>query len=144
MDWSYVAGYFDGEGYVRFKAAPSRPNYKLIGLIWSNTHLGSLEAMHAFIGCGYIVHRKVEQQYRQGHQLKVERVEDIIHVAESMLPYLIVKRDEIMAMLTWAKDNRNPQPETWGTLTKIGATEIARLYHDEGLTQSQIGAKFGV
>jgi len=144
MDWSYIAGYFDGEGNVRFKAAPSRPEYKLIGLTWSNTHLGSLEAMQAFMECGTIGHRRVEQQYKQGHQLKVERVEDILRVGESMIPFLIVKHDEVVAMLAWAKNHRQPQSERWGILTRIGAEEIARLYHEEGLTQSQIGAKYGV
>lgn len=144
MDWSYVAGYFDGEGSVKFSAAPSRPNYTLIGLTWGNTHLESLEAIHAFIGCGTWAHSKVYGGYKQMHQLKVERVEDILRVGTAMLPFLIIRRDTVGTMLTWAREHREPQHHNWGSLNDVGVVEMTRLYHEEGLTQAQIGEKFRV
>ena len=144
MHWAYVAGYFDGEGHVQFRAAPSRPDYRLIGLTWSNTHLRSLELIQECIGCGIITHRKRYGDYKQGHVLHIERVLEIIRVSEAMLPYLIVKFYEVTAMLAWAKEHRHPQTEKWGMLGKIGVQEISRLYHEEGLTQAAIGEKFGL
>lgn len=145
MDWSYIAGYFDGEGHVIFKAFPSRPDYIMIGLTWSNTHLGSLEAMRDFMQRGTIVTgKRKEGHYKPIHRLGLHRVEDIVWAGEAMLSHLIVKNDQVQAMLEWAKLHRSSAPETWGILTEIGVEEITRLYHDEGLTQQQIADKFGV
>lgn len=149
MDWSYVAGYFDGEGNVRFKAAPSRPDYVLIGLMWSNTHLASLEAIRQFIGCGIIRHRKPKARldgtaYVPGHQLNVERVADIVRVSEQMLPHLMIKRAKVEEMLHWARTHRTSAPITWGRVSEVGEQEIRRLYWDEGLTHQQIANRLGV
>jgi intein-encoded DNA endonuclease-like protein len=48
IDWGYVGGYFDGEGCVFVR----RGGY--VSLIWTNTHLQSLEALQGFLGCGYV------------------------------------------------------------------------------------------
>jgi hypothetical protein len=145
MDWSYVAGYFDGEGSVRFKAPPSRPDYVLIGLSWANTHLPSLEAIRDFIGCGIIQHRKLKAGYvHQGHQLNVQRLVDILRVGEEMLPRLIVKRDQVEAMLQYARVERKPISERWGVLSRLGVAEIERMYRDTGMTQENIAQHLGM
>jgi hypothetical protein len=144
MDWSYIAGYFDGEGSVRFKAPPSRPNYVLTSLSWSNTHLESLEAIQAFIGCGHIQHKLLKYGYtKQGHQLIVNRSEDVLRVGDQMLPHLIIKRQQLQDMLDFVRAGRKPAPATWGVLTDAGAEEVGRLYWEEHMTQRQIARKFG-
>lgn len=143
MDWGYVAGYFDGEGSVRFKAAPSRPDYILVGLEWANTHLGSLEAMRDFMGCGRI-QESAQGRNKPVYHLQIQRVEDVLRVGEQMLPHLIIKGDKLAEMMAWARENRKALPETWGVLAAAGVEEITRLYHEEGLTQKEIAAKFGV
>jgi hypothetical protein len=144
MDWSYVAGYFDGEGHVHFKAAPSRPNYKLVSLSWANTHLGSLEAIRDFMGCGIVQNGAKKAGYRPGYFLMVARVEDILRVGECLVPHLIVKREALIEMLAWAREHRQPQTANWGLLAKLGVEEVTRLYHEEGLTQKQIAMRVGV
>jgi DNA-binding XRE family transcriptional regulator len=144
MDWSYIAGYFDGEGHVHFKAAPSRPDYILISLSWANTHKRSLEAIKEFIGCGILNPATKKEGYKLGYCLAITRVADILRVGEAMLPYLLIKQQELQEMMEWAKVHRTAQKETWGILGRVGAEEITRLYHVEGLTQRQIAEKIGV
>jgi len=145
MDWSYIAGYFDGEGHVHFKAAPSRPDYILIYLSWSNNHRGSLEAMQEFMGCGFITNGKRKNPaHMPGHALVVAAVEDILRVGEALMPHLLIKQEALQKMMTWARDHRTARPDTWGLLTTIGVEEITRLNHDEGLTQREIAEKLGV
>ncbi len=38
MDWGYVAGYFDGEGTVRFRVAPEKSRKNITELHFANTH----------------------------------------------------------------------------------------------------------
>jgi DNA-binding CsgD family transcriptional regulator len=144
MDWAYVAGYFDGEGHVNFKAYPSRPHYPMIYLSWANTHRASLEAMQAFMACGILRSATKKEGYKQGYELSISRVEDILRVGHAMLPHLLIKQDALAEMLAWAQNSRKSSPETWGLLTKIGPDEITRLYYEEGLTQRQIAERLGV
>lgn len=138
MEWAYVAGYFDGEGNVRCKAAPSRPDYVLTGLSWSNTHRESLEMIQEFIGCGNMQKKKKSNKYRSGYQLNVQRRDDVLRVGKAMLPYLIVKREQMEKMLAFIEGNRSAAPETWGAITDVGVEEVSRLYHEEGMTQREI------
>jgi len=144
MDWSYVAGYFDGEGNVRFRAAPSRPDYILTSISWSNTHLESLDAIRDFIRCGRIQHKKLKYGYvHQGHQLIVSRVADILRIGEQMLPHLVIKRQQLQEMMDYVRAHRKPISKNWGVLAAVGTAEIERLYREEGMTQEEISAKFG-
>ena len=144
MDWGYVAGFFDGEGSVRLKAAPSRPNYALTGLSWANNNLESLEAIQAFIEAGHIqIRKKRGMMTKEAYQLNISKVEELIRVGEMMLPHLIIKRERMQKMLDFVRENRKPQSSAWGVLVAIGVDEIKRLYFDEGMTQSQIADKIG-
>ena len=144
MDWSYVSGYFDGEGTARCKAAPSRPDYVLTMLSWANTHEESLRKIHEFIGCGYIQRRKKKsEEYTRGYELKVNRALDVIRVGEAMLPHLIIKHDKVKEIIEFVKQNRKPLPKNWGVLSSVGPDEIRRLYWEGGLNQDQIGRMCG-
>ena len=114
MDWSYVAGYFDGEGTVRLNEVPSRPGYLLTGLSWANTHLESLEAIRDFISCGTIRPKARREHYRPGYELVVNRADDVLRVGEQMLPHLIIKRARLKEMLEFVHGHRKPQPKAWG------------------------------
>ena len=145
MDWSYIAGYFDGEGHVNFRARPSRPGYVVTGLAWTNTHLESLAAMRAFMGCGTISRgRRFERGLHYIYALEVRRCEDVVRVGEQILPHLIIKRQRVAEMLTFVREHRRPAPEGWGRLTALGVGEVRRLYWTEGMTQQQIGEHVGV
>lgn len=144
MNWAYIAGYFDGEGHVRCRAAPSRPSRKTVLLSWANTHLGSLEAMRAFMRCGRISVKPMTRGMRKpGGTLTVSRVEDLIRVGKAMLPHLLVKQEAMAEMLEYAIANVRPLAN-WKVLTNAGVEEIARLYHVEGLTQKEIAKRYGV
>ncbi len=47
MDWSYVAGFFDGEGHVGLH--PAKHGGKQILLTMSNTHAATVAALHVFL-----------------------------------------------------------------------------------------------
>lgn len=144
MDWPYIAGYFDGEGSVRFKAAPSRPRYITTGLIWTNTHLASLVAMRSFMQAGVITTgRRVRPGVKEIYDLKIFRADEIVRVGEALLPHLLVKRDALAAMLQFVRENRKAISKHWGCLSRAGVTAISRMYHDDGKTQVAIATMFG-
>lgn len=144
MDWSYVAGYFDGEGTARCKAAPSRPEYVLTALTWANTHFETLQSIQQFIGCGRLQTRKLRDgQKKVQYELIVSRMLDILRVGEQMLPHLIEKRQKVEEIMDFVRENRKPIPETWGLLANIGVEEIKRLYWKEGLLQKEIAERLG-
>jgi len=145
MDWSYIAGYFDGEGNVVFNAPPSRPNYVITGLCWTNTHLESLAAMQAFMGCGRISKgRRMKLGRRDIYSLEVRCRDDILRVGRQLLPRLVIKRQRLLEMVAFVREHRRSQPKTWGRLAALGVAEVRRLYWLEGLNQKQIGVRAGV
>lgn len=142
MDWGYVTGYFDGEGtagvYGREKRKGLRPE-----LIWANTNLESLQAIQNFIGAGHIRDRcKQKLHYKQMYALVVSRKEDIARIIPLMLPHAIIKREALLNVQSQV-DYRIAR-YVQGGLKALGVEEVRRLYHDEGLSTIQIGAKVGV
>lgn len=92
MDWSYIAGYFDGEGSVSCHL--TKRGDRTRGMTWYNTHEGSLLAMREFMGCG-IIDRRAPRAH-QNHvacALRISRKVQLLRVLDGMLPHLIVKRE---------------------------------------------------
>lgn len=137
MNWSYIAGYFDGEGHVRGLSRNSR-----YGLAWSNTHLESLEAMHTFMQAGHIsaVARPERITY---YNLIVSRQRDLTRILPCLIRHSIIKREKLIE-LKEAIVGRRESTAWLGLLTAIGPEEIRRLYWDEGRTLEEIGKQVGV
>lgn len=143
VSWAYIAGYFDGEGHVSLHTQTTRRT-KSTGLTWYNTHLASLEAMQAFMGCGHIYSRMAPGRTRRIYQLVVGRRAELLRVGVEMFPHLIVKRGAVADLLVHVRIHvRAPHPGA-GKVAALGVAEIARLYHDEGLRPGVIAERLNV
>lgn len=143
MDWGYVTGYFDGEGNVYLKKRKTR-SQRGASLTWFNTHLASLEAIHAFIGAGVVKAGKkpVKPEHRQVYMLVVSQCEEVVRVAEAMLPHSLVKHEQLVAAIEQAKavvPMRNH-----GNLAAKGPEWVRSRYWDDGLDMAAIGDLVGV
>jgi hypothetical protein len=141
MDWSYVAGYFDGEGTAW--CSPHGAGSPKCSLSWSNTHLASLEALRNFIGSGTIrKHGRPKGHHKQCYELVIAKHSELVPVVEHLLDGCIIKHDALLAL--WARLSvMRPSTPAWGSLSRAGTEEVTRIY-GLGWTQKRIGDHFGV
>ena len=142
MAWT---GHFDGEGTAGvYQIARKDPGLAEGGsLQWHNTHLESLQAIHAFIGCGVICHRKLTKGGNKPmHALVVQRKYEILKVIPQMLPYSIIKRDALLRVMDACV--YGVRPGIRGSVNALGAEEIKRMYEEELLSQRDIAARLGI
>lgn len=143
MEWSYVAGYFDGEGSARFKAT-------LVEISFANTHTGSLNAIKDFIGCGTIYkHWSKERDFIRAskcYTLSISRHQDVLRVAKEMLPHSIIKAEKLAVLIQYI------ETKVWSNRSRafilqhsnITKELLETLYWKEGKTFDEIGAIYGV
>lgn len=144
MNWSYVAGYFDGEGtagiYKYRKGSRAE-------ISWGNTHEASLRAMCEFIGVGKVSlqkHRAIRlPHYKPMYYLKVCNRSGMLYVIERMLPYCLIKKKRLIEMAEFLKDRKDLSPN-YGKMAKLGVEEVRRLYWDEKLSTIRIASRVGV
>lgn len=140
MDWSYVAGYFDGEGH----AGVYRDGHW--GMSFANTHLASLEAIRDFLGCGTVQARSRANRTALGtkpmYHLVIRRVEDVRRVGRELLERCIVKRPALERLLAFVEDKPS-RHANHGRLAAMDRAELRRLYWDEGLSSAEIGELLG-
>jgi hypothetical protein len=87
--------------------------------------------------------KRNKPHHKTPYSLHIEKAIDVARVGSGMLPHLIIKRDKVAALVEIAR-NIKPLTEHFGRLVAAGADEVRRLYWEEGLSQPQIGAKYGV
>ncbi len=146
MNWSYVAGFFDGEGCVslryRNRMKSRRQKQLAISLLFANSNRTSLREMQRFVGCGaiYLSNRR-SPKHKAVFNLNISRWRDVLRVAEKMLPHSIIKRHALTHLIATVKTH---DWDKWGELETISADSIRKLYHEEGLSIQQLADKFGV
>jgi hypothetical protein len=144
MDWSYIAGYFDGEGHVSMHN--SKRGTVVSGLSWYNTNLSSLEKMQDFMGIGHI--RQCKQQSHQnkpGHVLSVTRKDDMLAAINMMLPHLLIKCDETRMLRCHLLANVDAyRMKNFGKVTSLPVGQLSVWYCDEGMSIAEIAKKLGV
>jgi transposase-like protein len=144
MDWSYVAGYFDGEGHVGLHRR-GKVEGGVRCLSWYNTHLGSLEAIKAFMGCGNVRQTKQEShQNKPGYTLGVSNRRDILMVLGFMMPHLIIKREAAERLAKHLAIHTREVSPNFGKLAAMSDDELRRLYCDRRLSVGQIARQVGV
>lgn len=142
MDWSYIAGYFDGEGHVG-----NHPNgkYRISSLVWYNTHRLSLEAIRDFMGFGtvYLVQKRPGR--RQGYYLKIGRKIDLLSAIDGMLPFLIVKRDAAVLLREHLRLHVDEtRSENYGKAASLSVEQLKNWYEVGKLSVPEIAKKIGV
>ena len=142
MDWSYVAGYFDGEGHVAMHMCARKK--KTTALSWHNSHLESLEAMRDFMQAGNITMRLRSNRHKAVYVLSVTWRADTLRVLNEMIPHLIIKREPAEQLryhlLNFVKD----QSPNFGKVAAVSTEQLIQWYHDEGKSYAEIGRIVGV
>ena len=100
MNWSYIAGFFDGEGYLSLKTKYKGIGYWNLGITQKKPE--ALWLMCEFIGMGCV--RK-----RTNHPCSdyfVYKQQDIKYVLEKLLPYLIVRYDKALEVIQYIRKHK--------------------------------------
>ena len=100
MNWSYLAGFFDGEGCVQKNKNQTGRYYPYLDI--TNTNTKVLEEIRAFLELNKI-RCKVNKQWRNNnpshwttsHHLTIYDKESVLTCIFGMHPYLIVKLLEV-------------------------------------------------
>jgi len=106
MNWSYIAGLFDGEGSVFIGTDRCHPqsNYTRtrVRVKITNTHKGLLERVRGFLGYGCISSsRRTRPGCAECYMLWVQNQEAARGFLEHIRDELIVKREECDKALKW-------------------------------------------
>ena len=129
MDWSYVAGFFDGEGSV------GKPREGTIQLRFCNNDKPVLEDIRNFIACGqiYLVGKSGQRGHKNNYyQLIVSKHDDVLRIAEELVVRCRIKRQR----LAWAIDY--VRGKAWLDLVHPGRDEKGRWL------PTQVTPKMGV
>lgn len=141
--WQYVAGFFDGEGHVGHRLDESRDTYYLQ---FTNTNEAVIVAIRQFLGVGRTYKDSINCKYLQNpnnharFQLVIRPHFEVVRVATGMLPFSIVKHDELKLAID---HNSNHEYHR----CKFSSEQIQRmrgLYETEMLTCSQIAKQFNI
>lgn len=143
MDWSYVAGYFDGEGCVGFHVG--KRGRRTNSVTWYNTHRGSLEAIRAFIGVGQIYTGKMRGgQTKDPLALSVSNKAGLEHVLGHMIPHLIIKREAAIVLLNHLPNIDSSRSANRGKAAAVPTSVLLEWYETDRLSLAQIAKRIGV
>lgn len=141
VSWEYVAGFFDGEGTAGVYEDRGR-NRLVWSLLWTNTHLPTLEAIHDFIGAGKITLRTGRPiGTKPCYQLSITDVANARRVIDELLPRCVTKQDQLQEVRRLIAEKRS-----FVSIEARGLTpEIARrMYCDEGLSIREMSQRTGM
>lgn len=146
MDWSYVAGFFDGEGHVGEHRFASTGGYRThyLTMVQSMPQHQVLFEIKKFLedhGIQCRIHTNYRQYERKRHPLTcltVGSTDNVLKFYEGVMPYLIVKRQQASAALDRAKKRAQKARDFQGRLKKATADYIA------GSGTRALGEKYGI
>ena len=87
MNWEYIAGFFDGEGYCK-----KQGRYTVIQI--TQQHKEVLEEIQQFLGYGHIYRKDNKLKYK-GFDLRIFKRKDCIDFITKIKPFSIVKKEEL-------------------------------------------------
>ena len=106
MNWEYIAGFFDGEGNLQMH--PIRKDgkiraYQLLTRIYS-TNKEVIEKIKDFLGGkGHIYIKKASKNNPDRnivYEFVIAKKEDSLFFLKNIIPYSVIKRDQINYLLT--------------------------------------------
>lgn len=108
MDWSYLAGFIDGEGSLmlvrsgsyRYKNVPRVPTYRP-NLAITNNHRGVLEATRDFVGLGRVYMRRRASPHHRDSYIFMASGFRLMPIIQNLLPHLIIKRVQAEVMIAF-------------------------------------------
>lgn len=142
MDWSYIAGYFDGEGHVENGTYRGKPARRLS---WTNTHRASIEAIRAFMGVGQVrMRRLVNDRWRPAYTLTLVRREHLLRVLDLMIPHLIVKRAQAEALRAATAAGDAAKSAGLGRVAAMSTDQLREWYEERHESVALIAWRLGV
>lgn len=142
MDWSYIAGYFDGEGNVTIHKN-RQSGGSIRRLSWYNTHLESLEAMQSFMGCGRITRQDKKNRKKPIYALIITRRQHLIQVLDQLAPLLIIKREAAEALRAELELMRD-ESLGFGKIVALSTEQLRQWYEVEQMSCGDIARMLGV
>jgi len=139
VNWSYVAGFFDGEGSIFLRQNYKKATAKFPVIAFSNTNLEVLEKIRNFLNAGHINQKKENRRgYKKNYVLAVTDYKNSLRIAKELSSHCIVKRKALFDMISFLENydyhssNRDPYPSKdwleehyWGQ--KLSTYEIAKI-----------------
>ena len=104
---AWVAGFFDGEGTIAAYKGGRGGKYLSYIIQLPNTHKGSLDFVQKVTGAGRVTKRSMKgraSHHKQQYLWKLSSQRDIVAFCEQILPFLIVKKEEVEDFLSNWKD----------------------------------------
>jgi hypothetical protein len=101
MDWSYLAGFFDGEGNLHVIKVKK---WYFFQIRMYSTDLFILEEIKEFLGYGRIYSRKRVKNHNIMHELYITKKELIMKFLENILPFLKIKKKQAEFMFIHLKE----------------------------------------
>jgi len=91
VDWSYIGGFFDGEGNIWQKQKGGNPCFQL-----TNTNHEILVKIQNFIGFGLLrSYKKPKSKHKRCWKLYVGEKYQVLSLLKSLLPHIYVKKQEV-------------------------------------------------
>ena len=94
MDWSYIAGFFDGEGNLHINFVKNKSYLQLMCRIYSSDRL-ILEIIKAFIDGKGNIYRDKNGVY----ELTISKKTDVLFFLNNIFSHLILKKDAVNYVL---------------------------------------------
>lgn len=127
MDWSYVAGFFDGEGCVTCMLATRRNKthrnwYPAARCSMANTDKSVLENIQASFSLGTIQplilnnhtpQGETKSKKRAGWTLMICKQSDIIRFVDNIYPYSVIKKKQLALLREAVLFIQNNNREKW-------------------------------
>lgn len=98
MNWDYLAGFFDGEGHVRWDYSTNRTSVKVTWQITQKDMEVIDEIAFFLIENGYAVRLQPNRAKHCG-VLMVNRIAEVESLCKRLLPLVIVKKQQIQNVL---------------------------------------------
>lgn len=141
MDWSYVAGFFDGEGCVHISRKGS------VRVIVGNKNKEVLEQLCRFTGLGYVIsevkkHHAIPFDF---HSHLILRHEDVERFLKAILPYIVVKRNVVENALQFikSKDWRG-EKTSWQEFRRVSPERLRYLHNEHKMSFSGMARFYGI
>lgn len=136
MSWSYVAGFFDGEGTVYHDKADRRYSFQT-----TNTNQQVLEEIRVFTGLGRIYHVRGTNIYRH----EIYRWREQLLFIKAVLPFAIIKYDKLVSARRFISSKKwLPFSRINPKLAGLSDVRLRHLYVDCKLTSLAIASNYDV
>ena len=139
MSWSYLAGFFDGEGCVFCREefqADQRTTRRRFRLTIAQNYLPVLEEIQEFLAKKKIKSRiqlvtRKDARHQRGHVLEINGVAGVYKTLCEMEPFLRVKSDDAHKAICWIEELIEQAVENPGSMAPRAVIAYSSLAGQE-------------